>query len=304
MAENNTHIHLQFSHSVYSVAELIHVFQLCNTRIQALYENSSENFKSLSIATRNYYKQVHAIHQLLGEAATDINSVQMLPIKEAKESLLHMSNIITVIQFDDIVRQKLEHIQQTINEIIEELLLIQQNNCVTHEQEIKYVSILSEITKLHAAQLEQTNQDYQNAFAGIKANLKGVQVNSNYIDDKVTLLAQQEVAETKAKLANASSLAKQLIRQITHLLTEITSCNAFSSEVEAINTQLQKIFTGKVSGIKTDTHKEVLAQLQNLYTMESERAIHRKVLEAEASSSETQATENNQDPLDDNLELF
>jgi hypothetical protein len=304
MAENNTHTHLQFSHSVYSIAELINVFQLCSTRIQALYEHSSENFKILSIATRNHYKQVYAIHQLLGEVAITLNQVEMLPMKEAKEGLTHISNIITVLQFDDIVRQKLEHIQQTINEIIAELWLIQQSSYVNYKQEIKYVYILSEITKLHAAQLEQSNQDYQNAFSGIEANLKGVQVNSDYINQKISLLAQQEVTEFKAKLVNVSALSKQLIQQIAHSLTEITSCNAFSSEVETINTHLQKIFTGKVSGIKTETNKEVLAQLQNLYTMESERAIHRKVLEAEASLNETQVTEDTTDTLDDNLELF
>jgi flagellin-specific chaperone FliS len=304
MAETNNHIHSTFSHSEYSVAELIRMFQLCNDRISILHQHASEDFKALNVATRNHYKQVFAIHQTVSEIGARINQNHALLPKEIEDNLTYMSNIITSLQFDDIVRQKLEHIQQTIVGIIDELNSIRQKTNIKESQPIKYLSILSEITSLHAAQLIQTNQDYQKAFAGIKANLEGVQQSSVLIVTNINaLLAQHESADLQAKLTYINLLSEQLSSQINCSLVEIKYCEAFAQEVEEINKHMQKIFSGWIAGIKSDSKMEILAQLEALYTMESERLVHHKVLDVDADLHKAQSN-GSENIVDDNLELF
>jgi hypothetical protein len=304
MAENNNHIHSNFSHTEYSVADLINVFQLCSDRISVLHQHSSEDFKVLNIAIRNHYKQVFAIHQTVSEIAVKVNQESALLPKEAADSLAYISNIITGLQFDDIIRQKLEHIQQTILEIINELNAVQQKTDTDESQPIKYLTILSEITRLHAAQLIQTNQDYQKAFAGIKANLTGIQQNSVLIVNNLNvLLAQHESADLKEKLTNINKLSEQLASQISCSLVEIKYCEAFANEVGEINKHMQKIFSGWIAGIRSETPNETLTQLEEVYTMESERIVHHKVLDIEQDISNAQDNETG-NISDDNLELF
>jgi cob(I)alamin adenosyltransferase len=303
MAESNNHIHIKFSHSEYSVPELINVFQQCNEKINLLHQHSSEDFKALSIAIRNHYKQVFAIHQTVIQIAAGVYANNTLLPKEAEDNLVHISNIITNLQFDDIIRQKLEHIQQTIHDIIHELGTLQQRTDDGKHQPIKYLSILSEITKLHAAQLIQTNQDYQQAFEGIKKNLSSVQQSTTLIAKDInTILAQHESSDIKEKLAYINKLSDQLSSQISCSLVEIKYCESFAYEVGEINKHMQKIFSGWIAGIKSQSQIEILNQLEELYTMESERAVHHKVLDVE--SDIIKAQEKGSLDTDDNLELF
>jgi hypothetical protein len=303
MAESNHPLYSHFSHSEYSVPELIHVFQQCSEKINILHQHSSEDFRALNVAIRNHYKQVSAIHQTVSQIAAGLNPDNILLPKETADSLAYISNIITNLQFDDIIRQKLEHIQQTIHDIINELDAIQQKSYNPDSQPLKYLSILSEITKLHAAQLNQTNQDYQKAFAGIKADLEGVQQNSIVIAKTInTLLIQQYSADLKEKLAYINMLSDQLSAQINCSLLEIKYCASFALEVKEINIHMQTVFSGWMEGIKSHTETEVLLQLQKLYTMESERAVHHKVLNIKEDIDNIQDC--NSEAADDNLELF
>lgn len=302
MAESNNHNKINFSHSEYSVPELINVFQQCSEKINLLHQHSSEDFKALNIAIRNHYKQVFAIHQTVTQIAAGVDPNTSLLPKDTEDSLVYISNIITNLQFDDIIRQKLEHIQQTIHDIIYELDAVQQKTDDRDSQPVKYLSILSEITKLHAAQLIQTNQDYQQAFAGIKANLSSVQQSTTLIARDINAkLAQHESSDIKAKLGYINMLSGQLSSQISCSMVEIKYCESFAHEVGEINKHMQKIFSGWIAGIKSQSQLEILNQLEELYTMESERAVHHKVLDVE--SDITKAQEDGS-LSDDNLELF
>lgn len=304
MAENSNHIHSDFSHSDYSVAELINVFQLCNEKIYALHQNSSEDFKTLSIATRHHYKQAFTMQQTVGQIVTAPHQNDALLPRESKDSLTYLSNIITVLQFDDIVRQKLEHIQQTIVEIIEELHSIQQNTGNKSNQPIKYIYILPEITKLHAAQLLQTNRDYQKAITSIRTYLKGVQQSSIAIRKYTNiLLSQHGPADLKSKLTYINNLAEQLASQISSSLEENKYCESFAYEVGEINKHMHKISSGRIAGITTETQPEILAQLEEMYTMESERDIHHKVLDIDVHTTKNQIAQQSTDAPDD-VELF
>ncbi|OQY00654.1 MAG: hypothetical protein B6I20_08440 [Bacteroidetes bacterium 4572_117] len=99
-------------------------------------------------------------------------SVQM-PIltKKTEDYFANVSSIITNLQFHDIIRQKMEHVQQTHKEIISELNSFDFSDKSTEltESTKKFLRI-RDIASVQVAQLIHTNQEYQEAIEKITKN--------------------------------------------------------------------------------------------------------------------------------------
>lgn len=85
--------------------------------------------------------------------------------KDTEESFRGIGRIITNLQYHDIIRQKMEHIQQAHKEIVKELLTLEKKN--NQDAIIKYISQIPEIAELQVAQLIYTNKEYQQAIENI-----------------------------------------------------------------------------------------------------------------------------------------
>ena len=78
----------------------------------------------------------------------------------------NISKIITHLQYQDIVRQKIEHIQQTHNDILDKLsrLINKNDHPDTELSKAKLLIQIRDIAGLQAAQLIHANSEYQNAI--------------------------------------------------------------------------------------------------------------------------------------------
>ncbi|RLD75398.1 MAG: hypothetical protein DRJ07_18115, partial [Bacteroidetes bacterium] len=99
-------------------------------------------------------------------------SVQM-PIlaKKTEDYFENVSKIITNLQYHDIIRQKMEHVQLTHKEIIDELNSFDFSDKETElaEHTRKFLKI-RDIASVQVAQLIHTNQEYQEAIEKITKN--------------------------------------------------------------------------------------------------------------------------------------
>lgn len=99
----------------------------------------------------------------------------------------NMSEIITNLQFHDIIRQKMEHIQSSQKDLISGISKIDSNNAINDtEDQLKLIFKIPEITELQVAQLLYTNKDYQTSIEKITNKLIEVgremkELNSLYI---------------------------------------------------------------------------------------------------------------------------
>lgn len=82
----------------------------------------------------------------------------------------NMGEIITNIQYHDIIRQKMEHIQTSQKELISDLDGLN-NNSNEIEDQLKVVMSIPEITEIQVAQLLYTNKDYQTSIEKITSRL-------------------------------------------------------------------------------------------------------------------------------------
>lgn len=85
--------------------------------------------------------------------------------KDTEDSFRGIGRIITNLQYHDIIRQKMEHIQSAHKEIVKELLNLEKKN--NQDAIDKYISQIPEIAELQVAQLIYTNKEYQQAIENI-----------------------------------------------------------------------------------------------------------------------------------------
>ena len=103
-----------------------------------------------------YSKHYHSAKEKLPEikASTDATSNSI-------------SKIITNLQYQDIIKQKMEHIQQTHKALLDELGKFNGEDKAGLHEKAKYFIRLRDISGLQAAQLMHTNKEYQTAIERI-----------------------------------------------------------------------------------------------------------------------------------------
>jgi hypothetical protein len=95
-------------------------------------------------------------------------ALKLIPDIETKfdKSSEHIGKIVTNLQYHDIIRQKMEHIQETHSELLSELLQfkeVEEDEVTLHNQAKCFIRV-RDIAGLQAAQLIQSNREYQNAI--------------------------------------------------------------------------------------------------------------------------------------------
>lgn len=130
-----------------------------STFISELEEKNSENIGEILTELLN---SSNLFNQKYFEAQ------KMVPVlQESTESTAsNIGKIITNLQYHDIIRQKIEHIQQTHKEILNELNKVTQDSSdeMSRQIQVKCFIQIRDIAGLQAAQLIHTNKEYQKAI--------------------------------------------------------------------------------------------------------------------------------------------
>jgi hypothetical protein len=305
MSDSNTHFNDR-NPTVFSAEELVAIFRTLREKIATLQAYSYDDFSVLSYHIRTYYQQAAAIFDTISAWKAPDLSQEKNVAREAEKSLKNISSIVTKLQFHDIIRQQLEHIQQTNECIIEELLLVSRQHVRSHAGETyKYLTVVPDIARLHVAQLTHTNKEYQNAFSEIKANLQSIRHQTAMISG--TYVAIPNPIQNKITAANQDfnqpqqiiKLADKLNSDISHSLAQLKNCVSFDKIIGEITENLALLIPPSTPPKDTSaTENKMITHLKNLYTMESERIVYEQAL-GKDPVADTTHTE-----TDDNLELF
>jgi hypothetical protein len=143
---------------------LILVKKGSNDTFKRLEEIKSTNLEHIELINNRIRTSVNLLSKKNQEA---IKKIPLLTQK-TESSSGSLAKVITNLQFHDIIRQKIEHIQSTHKDIIKELEAIDANNTNVHNQAKMFLKI-RDIAGLQAAQLLHANKEYQNAIESITA---------------------------------------------------------------------------------------------------------------------------------------
>ncbi len=144
----------------------------------------------------------------------------------------NMGEVITYLQYHDIIRQKMEHIQTSQRALIEELGSIANNGDI--DSQIEFIAQIPDVTSMQVGQLLYTNKDYQNSIEKITQKLLGVSKEMKKIS---SLLKTIEHTTSGFKDDNYNEIErtyKKSVDFISHIIYEV---RGISHGIENINSE-------------------------------------------------------------------
>jgi len=169
----------------------------------------------------------------------NLESKNYIPVLKEKitSSSISIANIITHLQYHDIIRQKIEHIQQSHLKIIASLkddFYNKDDNKVREDDKI--VSLIADISGLQAAQLILISKEYQKALEVISKNFQKI------ADDLMTVSTISHEFSFEADNSDTTliRLVKERLDKSLLLMDEYNS-NSFNNEVLTIKKQISDI---------------------------------------------------------------
>jgi hypothetical protein len=158
-----------------SIKEDYDVFDNKVNKIKVFSASMQDFFSQLkdqqTITIENILEQIQASVTILTGKYQEASIQMPLLTKKSEDYFENVGKIITNLQFHDIIRQKMEHVQNTHKEIIAELNAFdfKDSNASLAEHTSKFLQI-KDIAGVQVAQLIHTNQEYQDAIEKITIN--------------------------------------------------------------------------------------------------------------------------------------
>lgn len=230
---------LAFVLEQFSLVEIKEKLEKWNSDIHYLLKYSFQDFLALSQSLKDYYSNLKEYYKKQLEKGSENKNEN-----EKKKLLSSVNQLIIELQFHDIIRQKLEHIQQIQQQIIEEIK--NESDSVDYKS-TNYIFILPEISLLNKNQLDSLNQEYVNATHGIQNSLKNI---INII--KTNNLVGLDVTETEKHAQDFNKVVERL-----------------TDDLNSLNVTFLKEGNLNVS----DLSLSKLHNIEKLYTMKSERDV-------------------------------
>ncbi|HEX2968663.1 MAG TPA: hypothetical protein VHO46_06125 [Bacteroidales bacterium] len=200
----------------------------------------SKTEQSLNICqklSRDTIKNIESVKRKSTES-----KLQFPLLKEKSvESSKSINDIITYLQYHDIIRQKIQHIQKSHYKIIEDLNNNNNGNGENYSKED--YSKIADIIDLQAAQLLLVSKEYQNAINVITGNFQGI------AKDLTTISGISDKFSFKDE-DSEMTLLKQIKDQLDQgiILLDLNNFNEINAELNSSGDALDKIIS-QVDGV-------------------------------------------------------
>lgn len=176
-----------------------------NTIITKSYELTEADINNLGVIL------LEIIHRIdLLERKYQLNKNCFINLKSREnETEDNISNIIKKLQYHDIIRQKMEHIQKTHQDLIDELNMFnhESNDEKSLVEKAKFYLKIRDISGIQAAQLIQANKEYQSAIETIVNNFVSVLTS---IDDLKNTCKEDEINKTHFNINVFSEISSRI----------------------------------------------------------------------------------------------
>ena len=156
---------------------------------------------------------------------------------ETSESI---SKIITNLQYQDIIKQKMQHIQETHKDLVAELEEFKnQSDDTSLNEKAKYFIRIRDIAGLQAAQLMQANKEYQNAIQQISGHFHEIGENMTHVSKQCAEYTSFDATKQKVFFDSL----KKLLANAKSKIQQFCGFNEnFENHIEAIREILDKIY--------------------------------------------------------------
>ncbi len=222
----------------FSLVEIKEKLEKWNSEIHYLLKYSFQDFLALSQSLKDYYSNLKEYYKQEFEKGIDDNQT------EKKHLLSSVNQLIIELQFHDIIRQKLEHIETIQDQVV--LEIVSKPDKVDFKS-TDYIFILPEISLLNKNQLDSLNQEYLNATVGIQDSLNNI----------ISIIRNNDMVGLD--LTETEKHAQDFNKVVAKLTDDLNSLNVTflkEGDLDVSELSLQK-----------------LKNVEKLYTMKSERDV-------------------------------
>jgi hypothetical protein len=203
---------------------------LTSLTLSKLQDLKKRNFTNVDKIVSNISASIGIIKDKHEEAALKIPE-----LKRITNSYIESFNkIVTNLQYHDIIRQKMEHVQKTHKRIIEELNLINNEGDIDFFKEAEAFIKVKDIATLQVEQLIQTNQQYQKAVDEITRKFLE-------IADDMSILISLCLQFTGNRFGGSETYFKEVSNKlinVNELLNNFLNINTEFTENTEVITQL------------------------------------------------------------------
>ncbi|MDY6801851.1 MAG: hypothetical protein SVU94_11610 [Bacteroidota bacterium] len=206
-------------------------------------------------------------------------------IESSEKTTICVDNIIKKLQYQDIIQQKMEHIQQTHRDLITELKAFKNTNKdETHLNQLaKCFLRIRDIAGLQAAQLIHANKEYQSALEIIINQFLNIGDHMKYISQKGNaILFDENGLKLYDDIIRLFSMANEILdkkfkqnekinEDVTVLDKQLNIIDLFFNKLNLLSQNLQQLFFDSMESIQEIfvdgyKHKESVSQVKNLYS--------------------------------------
>ncbi len=216
---------------------------------------SEQNSPALDEGFKNITKKIVKLVDIRQSALLAIPRLKSIT-KDCRENV---SQIITNLQYHDIIKQKIDHIQLTHRNLINELDSIKEKDgeSVMRHNHAKIFLKIRDIAGLQAAQLIHANKSYQNAIREITTSLKDTGESMSGISQLCSQFVSQpelfevlDESDLQFKLENLSEQANTDIGHIEALSESTTGALQKLTRIKKDYPSLQKSGKTLINDIK------------------------------------------------------
>ncbi len=211
-------------------------------------------------------------------------AVKKIPVltEKTENSSAGIAKIITSLQYHDIIRQKIEHIQTTQKEILSELKQLDNKESEQTRLHIQAKTFMKirDIAGLQAAQLLHANKEYQVAIENITNRFVEIGDNTATISTlclELSIYSEGSEAtlfdEIRKNLEDANKLAinfshgsKQFEKYLLVFYTEFTKVVNSFNEINSLDKKLDSLIAKTLSDAQSSAENETptIQQIKNL----------------------------------------
>lgn len=245
-------------------ANLKTFYPIIDENIDYLLNHIRENNKKIKSLIDNSFLNIENIISQIQ------SSISLLFVKHEKNILAisrfrdktqqcndDIGKIIINLQYHDIIRQKMEHIRETLKEIIDELNIIKDTDEEGLLQaKLRWANQIPEITELQVAQLIYTNQEYQTAIENITNHFLNIGEEMSMVSD---MNRQLFTTKHRSEESHFNDLNNKINNSNQLICDFIKNKNNFKNEFNKITEIIKNIsfYFDKISNINKDL--EILA---------------------------------------------
>jgi len=191
--------------------------------------------------------QVHTAIVLFADKQQEV-SRRLPSLKVLTEQISEsIANIITNLQYHDIIRQKIEHVQTSHRTLLQNLSDFDINN---ESQHLDYLSKIRDLANIQAALLVRANKEYQRAIELITEKFRAISDDMSNISNLCKDLTQSQFNQEDIHLSDLSQKLDSILVPLSGVpVIEKTLLAELTNVIESVSKTLNSVAKAEPSSI-------------------------------------------------------